>query len=47
MTVGAQSKKDKTATLAVRNDLDSAGFIVNDEKLVWEPTQILNWLGIT
>ena len=27
--------------------MGSAGFIVNDEKSVWEPTQVLNWLGIT
>ena len=32
---------------AVRKDLSSAGFITNDEKSVWEPTQTLNWLGIT
>ena len=31
---------------AVRKDLASAGFITNDEKSVWEPTQNLNWLGI-
>ena len=32
---------------AVRKDLSPAGFITNDEKSVWEPTQTLNWLGIT
>ena len=32
---------------AVRNDLSSAGFIANDEKSVWEPTQVLDWLGLT
>ena len=43
-----QDRKDCHATAqAVRNDLDSAGFIVNDEKSVWEPSQVLNWLGIT
>ena len=43
-----QDREDCRATaLAVRNDLGSAGFIVNDEKSVWEPTQVLNWLGIT
>ena len=24
-----------------------AGFIANDEKSVWEPTQVLDWLGLT
>lgn len=43
-----QDKQDcYTTAQAVRNDLGSAGFIVNDEKSVWEPTQVLNWLGIT
>ena len=32
---------------AVRNHLSSAGFIANDEKSVWEPTQVLDWLGLT
>ena len=41
-------RKDcRAAAQAVRNDLGSAEFIVNDEKSVWEPTQVLNWLGIT
>ena len=43
-----QDRRDcRAAAQAVRNDLGSAGFIVNDEKPVWEPTQVLNWLGIT
>ena len=43
-----QDREDCHATaLAIRNDLGSAGFIVNNEKSVWEPTQVLNWLGIT
>ena len=43
-----QDREECRATaLAIRNDLGSAGFIVNDEKSVWEPTQVLNWLGIT
>ena len=33
--------------LAVRGDLYNAGFVVNEDKLVWEPTQVLDWLGIT
>ena len=33
--------------LAERGDLYNAGFVVNEEKSVWEPTQVLDWLGIT
>ena len=25
----------------------NAGFVINEEKSVWEPTQVLDWLGIT
>ena len=32
---------------AVRADLCNAGFVVNEEKSVWEPTQVLDWQGIT
>ena len=32
---------------AVRADLCNAGFVVNEGKSVWEPTQVLDWLGIT
>ena len=43
-----QDKQDCHATArAVRKDLSSAGFIANDEKSVWEPTQVLDWLGMT
>ena len=31
---------------AVRADLCNVGFVVNKDKLVWEPTQVLDWLGI-
>ena len=27
--------------------LYKAGFVINREKSVWEPTQLLDWLGIT
>jgi hypothetical protein len=30
----------------VRQDLLHAGFVPNDEKSTWEPTQILDWLGL-
>ena len=32
---------------AVRADLCNASFVVNEDKSVWEPTQVLDWLGIT
>ena len=32
---------------AVSADLYNAGFVINKEKSVWEPTQLLHWLGIT
>ena len=25
----------------------SAGFVINEEKSVWKPSQVLDWLGIT
>ena len=25
----------------------SAGFVISEEKSVWEPSQVLDWLGIT
>ena len=30
----------------VKNDLKSSGFIVNQEKSVWVPTQCIEWLGL-
>ena len=32
---------------SVRTDLISAGFVPNDEKSYWDPTQSLDWLGLT
>ena len=44
----AQDRQDCHATTqAVRNGLSSAGFIANDEKSVWAPTQVLDRLGVT
>ena len=37
----------RVKALAVRGDLYNADFVVNEEKSVWEPTQVLDWLGIT
>ena len=31
----------------VRADLCNAGFVVNEDNSVWEPTQALDWLGVT
>jgi hypothetical protein len=36
----------KTDSDVVRNDLDNAGLIANQEKSVWEPTQTCSWLGL-
>ena len=33
--------------LDVRVDFCNAGFVVNEDKSVWEPTQALDWLGIS
>ena len=30
----------------VKNDLSEAGFIINDEKSIWEPCQRIDWLHI-
>ena len=30
----------------VRNDLIRAGFVPNDDKSIWKPTQSLDWLGL-
>ena len=31
---------------AVRSDLANAGVVANEEKSIWAPTQVLEWLGI-
>ena len=31
----------------IQSDIWSSGFVPNDEKSVWEPTQIITWLGLT
>ena len=31
----------------VRADFCNAGFVVNEDNSVWEPTQALDWLGVT
>jgi hypothetical protein len=31
----------------VKHDLEQAGFVINEQKSCWDPTQKLNWLGFT
>ena len=33
--------------LAVTGEMYNAGFVVNEDKSLWEPTQVSDWLGIT
>ena len=35
-----------TNSNTVKQDLLSAGFIPHDNKSIWEPTQMLDWLGL-
>ena len=47
---GWLTEKDETTCKSVaecvRNDLKKSGFFINDEKSVWQPCQIILWLGI-
>ena len=36
----------RTNSNTIKQDLLSAGFIPNDDKSIWEPTQMLDWLGL-
>ena len=36
----------KVVSSKVKRDLGSAGFVLNDEKSVWEPRQVIVWLGL-
>ena len=38
--------KCRIKTRDVRADLCNAGFVVKEDKWVWGPTQVLDWLGI-
>ena len=31
----------------IQSDIWSSGFVPNDKKSVWEPIQIITWLGLT
>ena len=39
------SNKAKIASLQVHTDLLKAGFLPNETKCVWDPTQVITWLG--
>ena len=41
----ADSNKAKIASLQVHADLLKSGFLPNEDKCVWEPTQVITWLG--
>ena len=41
----ADKNKAKIASLQVHADLLKSGFLPNETKCVWEPTQVITWLG--
>ena len=43
---GSDLSTCKSDSDIVKNDLDNAGFGANQEKSVWEPTQICSWSGL-
>ena len=43
---GINSIKAKINILTVRADLTRYGFVINEEKSLWEPVQVITWLGI-
>ena len=42
---GASKMKAKINSLTVHADLLKFGFVINEEKSIWEPVQIITWLG--
>ena len=46
-TIVQDRESCRVKALAVKGDLYNTGFVVNEDKSVWEPTQVLDWLGIT
>ena len=42
---GSSSIKAKINSLTVRADLTRYGFVINEEKSLWEPVQVITWLG--
>jgi len=39
------SIKAEINSLSVRADLTRCGFVVNEEKSLWEPVQVITWLS--
>ena len=42
---GTSKMKAKINSLTVHADLLKFGFVINEEKSIWEPVQIITWLG--
>ena len=42
---GFNAIKAKINSLTVRADLTRYGFLINEEKSLWEPDQVITWLG--
>ena len=42
---GSSAIKAKINSLTVRADLTRYGFLINEEKSLWEPVQVITWLG--
>ena len=42
---GVNTNKAKINSLIVRADLPRYGFLINEEKSLWEPVQVITWLG--
>ena len=42
---GDNTNKAKINSLIVRADLTKYGFLINEEKSLWEPVQVITWLG--
>ena len=42
---GSSSIKAKINSLTVRADLTRYGFVINEEKSLWEHVQVITWLG--
>ena len=42
---GSNPIKAKINSLTVRADLTRYGFVINEEKSLWEPVQVITWLG--
>ena len=46
--VGAVDGKERCKQISnfVRASIEESGFIANEKKSIWEPTQIMSWLGL-